>query len=121
MVLTSTTMQDINDAVKTNLIASMTNFSFGTGTTPESISDTNLQALLVTKARQEYSDLSNIIIVSGYLGSSEQNGNIIAEVGTKTSGGSLKSRKVIDSITKTSGNELWVDNQVEIAVTQESL
>jgi len=121
MVLTTGTISEIKEAVKDNIIAEFTHVAFGDDDTTESSSDTALGNELETKARQEYTELSDIIIISGYLTANDQNGQNIKEVGSKDgASGDLQSRKVIDTIIKTSSKELWIDEEIKVEITQEA-
>lgn len=120
MVLTIGTISEISQASKDNVIANFTHMAFGTYTGTATSGDTALGGELVTKARQEYTELTNSVIISAYLDSTEQNGETIGEVGAKDAlAGNLQSRKnLTDTVNKTSSNELWIDEEIKIDINQ---
>jgi hypothetical protein len=119
-MLTNKILTSTKTDVMTALVSQFTHVSFGSGSTTESPTDTDLADLLGTKARQEYVELSDSIIFSGYAGSGTLNGNVFREAGWKNAQtGSLTSRKVFtEAITKTTSVEVWVDTEIAISVTQ---
>jgi len=121
MVLTTGTLTEIKEAIKDNIIAEFTHIAFGDDDTAETAADTALGNELETKARQESQELSDTVIISGYLSANDQNGNDIKEVGAKDgASGNLQSRKVIETVSKTSSKELWFDEEIKVEVTQEA-
>lgn len=119
MVITNSTIAGIKQATKDNIISTFTHMAFGTGTFSGLSSATSLNNELVTNARQEYTELSNSVVISGFLSKTEQNGSVIKEAGCKEgSTGTLHSGKAIDVVNKTSSVELWIDNEISINISQ---
>lgn len=119
MVLTTGTISEIKQAAIDKIVSEFTYVVFGTGSFSGGASATSLGTELTTKARQDYQDLGDSVIISGYLGATEQNGNTITEVGAKDgASGNLQSGKNITESAKTSSNELWTDEEIELSITQ---
>ncbi len=72
----------------------------GTGTTPENEADTALQAQVIAKPASLETRSTGEVVASGRLGSGDANGSLLAEVGVKTAGGSLLSRKTFLQLEK---------------------
>jgi len=72
----------------------------GTGTTAENEADTALQTQVASKVASLETWSTGEVVASGRLTSGDVNGSLLAEVGVKTSGGSLLSRKTFLQLEK---------------------
>lgn len=120
MVKMQTLLNTVLADTKTTIVTNTTYIDFGTGTTTPTSGDTVMESSVLRKARQEYLELANAVIVSGFLGSSQGNGSDITELGgfDASSGGNMQFHNLITAVTKTSDKELWVDERTDISVTQ---
>jgi len=120
MVLTNAVLSSIKTAVKTQIITDFTHVDFGTGTTAVTSADTDMETSVVRNARQDYTSLSNDIIISGFLGSGQANGSSITEIGCfdAASAGNMQEHALITAVVKTSSKELWIDIRNKLTVTQ---
>ena len=122
IVLTISCEGNVRTAVKDNIISKFTYMAFGSGTFSGLSTGTALGAEVITVARQEYTDLSNSVIISGFLNAAQGNTNILKEVGCReASTGTFQSGKNIKAVSKTSSKELWVDEEVGLTISQEEL
>ena len=121
MVLTTKTITELKTATLDEVDTDFTHVDFGNDDTTESETDTSLGNSLLVVARQESTRLGSSQIISGFIGKTQLNGNDIKEVGALDSAtGSLRSRKVIDTIGKTNKIEVWIDEEIATSVTQTS-
>lgn len=122
MVLTQDFLDTEKALVKTSIGSEFTYVAFGTGTATPSASDTSLGTEVIRTARQSIdSTPASSVIISGYIGGSQANGNTITEVGAcnSSSGPKLRSHsKLVIPIAKTSDKEIWIDIVPSINVTQ---
>lgn len=122
MVLTITTTGEIRQTTKDKIISEFLWMAFGSGSFSGLSTATALGNQVIAVPREEYQELSNSVIISGFLNAAQGNGNTIKEAGARDSEtGSFQSGKNITRIEKTSSKELWLDEEVEIAITQEEL
>lgn len=122
MVLTIPAMDNIKQSMKDKIIEDFTHIAFGSGTWGGFSTNTALGNEVITVARQETYETTNSVIISGLLSSVQGNGNDIKETGTRDgSTGTFQSGRNITKIAKTSSKELWVDEEVEIIISQEEL
>ena len=113
------TITEVRETTKEKILELFTHVAFGTGTFPGDSGQTALDNETVTKARFEYSELTNSVIVSAFIPANEQNSTTIKEAGAKDgSTGTLQSGKALTEFDKTSTKEFWVDNEVELVLTQ---
>ena len=120
MVNTTYLLGDIRDNTKQRIIDVATYLGVGTGTATASDTDTALDNEVLRKARQEYTNNTNNVIISLWLGTSEANGNDLAEVGCfdASSGGNLLSRDNFTALSKTNDMEVWFDIEEDVDVSQ---
>lgn len=120
MVLINNFIDNALGSVKNQISDDFTHIDFGTGTTTPTISDSVMENSIVRNARQDISILSDSVVVSGFLGSGQANGEDISEIGAfdAGSGGNMQDHSLITAVTKTSSKELWVDIRNNIKVTQ---
>ena len=122
MVLSISTIGNVKQVTKDNISDTFTYIAFGSGTFPGLTTNTALGNEIITVARQDYQELTNSVIISGFLSASEGNTNTIKEVGAKEgSTGTFLSGRNITAIDKTNSKELWVDEEIELTITQEEL
>jgi hypothetical protein len=124
MVLTDTAISAMREALKDYIDANFLYVAFGTGSAAEASSQTALSSEVIRVARQDYQETVNHAVVSGFLSSTQANGNTIMEAGcfvtSGTSTGTALGRVLAPSgIAKTSDKEVWFDIDVgDIVVTQ---
>jgi len=120
MVLIQQYLDDVKTTTKSGIVNDFTYVDFGTGTTPVTVNDTTMETSVVRNARQEVLTLSDSVIVSGFLNTTQANASAISEIGIfdESSGGSMKQHALIDAINKTSSKEVWVDIRTNVTVTQ---
>jgi hypothetical protein len=122
MVLTISATGNIKQAVKDNIVSKFAFMAFGSGTWSGVSTGTALGNEIITVARQEYTSLTNSIIISGFLNATQGNTNTLKEVGAReASTGTFQSGRNVKAVSKTSSKELWVDEEIEIEITQEEL
>ena len=121
-IATTNFTEDIVQDLKDKVIAECTYVAVGSDNSTPQPSDTTLGNEFIRKARQEYTELNASVIVSGYLDSTEGNGNTATESGTfdASSGGNMKTKFLVEPLVKTDSKELWIDNETKFTVIQES-
>jgi hypothetical protein len=122
MVLTDYQLDEIGLSVANNIKDNFLYVAFGTGTTPPTSGDIALANEVVRLARQEVTETSDTVTVSGYLDTSSGNGNTIAELGTfqESSGGTIRTRFLLATpIDKTSSKEYWADISIKRTIIEE--
>jgi len=124
MTLTTTTIDEIKDAVLDRMESKFAYIAVGTDDTTPSSSDTALGNEVLRKSRQEYlrDDTNGKITVSMWILSTEANGNDLKEVGVfdTSSGGNLYSRNVFNTLTKNNNIEVWIDVEFTTTVQEVS-
>jgi hypothetical protein len=120
--ITTGFITEIKETAKTKLITDSTHVAVGTNNSTPQASNTALGNEVLRKSRQEYTELPNSVILSGYFNSAEANSNTLTESGffDASSGGNLIIRFLISPLAKTIDKELWVDNETKFIVIQES-
>ncbi len=111
----------IKQDVKDGVVAECTYMAVGSGTATESPSDTSLGDEVDRNARIEYTEGTDNVVISGWWGSSEANGNDLTEVALANSSSTAEdilSRSTFTAVTKTAGTEVWVDVEEQVSVTQ---
>ena len=113
---------DIRQDVKDRIISDCNYVAVGTSNITPSASDDSLGNEILRKSRQEYTELQNSVIISGFFNSAEANSNILTEAGTfeESTGDNLKSKFLINPLEKTEDVELWIDNEIKLTIIQES-
>lgn len=121
-MITTSMLSTVDTAVRNSVLNNFLYVGFGTGTTPPTLSDTSLQAQVIRKARQEYSETVDTLTISGFLDTGDANGSTIGEIGTflASSGGNVLDRFVLNTpLAKTSAKQYWVDISVKRTVSEE--
>ena len=120
--ITTGLVSDLRTQIKNKLISDMTHVGVGTGNSTPSASQTELDAQVLRKARIEFTNLLNSVVISGYFNAADANSNTLLEGGTFSSSGgaTLKSRFLINPLVKTDDKELWIDNEIKVRIVQES-
>lgn len=121
MAIMTTELDDIKSVIMDKIVSDYSFVGFGTGTASALPSDTTLVAEVLRAARQEYTETSSRVTISGYLNAAQANSNTIGEVGAFTliSGGDMKIRNTYATpVVKTSDKEVWTDLTVTVGVTQ---
>lgn len=120
MVNTTKLLDNAKQVVKQEVISQATHIAIGTGSTTPTPTDTSLENEVYRKERQEYSEENDSVIISGWIGTNEANGNTIREIGlfNADSNGDLLMRAIIDEIQKTDAIELWIDIEERINTSQ---
>jgi hypothetical protein len=114
--LTTGLLTTIENGALQTIEDEFTDMGFGTGTTPPTAGDTDLEAEVVRVTLTDLESVANKRIFGFFLGSGSGNSNTISEVGVfnDPSAGDLQQRAVLgEPIAKTSDKELWVDVEVE--------
>ena len=113
-------LNDIKDTAINEIIAKTQYIAVGTGTTTATISDTSLDNEILRKARQSYTQNTNSVVVSMWIGTSEANGSTLSEVGVfdASSGGNLLTRDTFTGLTKDNNTEVWIDLEEDVDITQ---
>lgn len=120
MVLTTDLLNGVTSSIITEIQAEMTHVAWGSDSTTPTVSDTALGSEDIRKARQETTSTANSVIISGFLGAGENNGNDVNESGTfdDPSAGNMKARNTSTTIEKTTSVEIWNDFSVTIDVQE---
>lgn len=120
MVVTNTLINGIDADLHARISTNCPNVHFGSGTATPAATDTDLDTEESNQAREDYYNLNNVSVISGYLDTATGNSTTYREAGfgTGTSGG-LQTRFLITEIFKTSSKELWIDNEIVSEYTQE--
>lgn len=122
MVLTTNLLNEIRDAVQTELKNNqLTHGAIGTDNTTPTAGDTALGSEVFIDAADEYDvTVANKLTASLRVLTTEANGNTIVEVGwfDAASGGDMKTHDLVNSIDKTSDIQLYIDSEITITVTE---
>lgn len=119
MVLNTPTINGFYTRVKAYVQDTFDHVGFGSLNQVPVQGDTTFESLVIVKDREEFNNLSQSVIVSGYLTATEGNGTTFAQVGfTNGSYGTLQSLFATTSFEKTSLKQLWVDEEVKFTITQ---
>jgi len=119
MALTTTFLASVVTAVQTSVNTNFTHGGVGTGTTPATSGDTDLESQVIRKARFaiDISGSDNVVITS-FFDATEANGSTLTEHGwfNSASGGTLYNRQTGFSVSKTSDIELTIETDIGINV-----
>ena len=120
MVNTTAFLNTVKAGVRTTVLAEGTYVAVGTGSTAADVSDTTLGVEEERNARQEYTEGTSDVIISGFITSVQCTGDDLTEVGVldAAASGDLMMREVFTTISKTSSIEIWIDIEQQIDVTQ---
>ena len=121
MVITSLLKTRERDAIATDMDAAFTHGSAGTDNTTPTAGDTTLGTEVFRDTIDSFSNPgTGVVTASLRILSTESNGSVIAEYGwfNAASGGSLWTRNVITSITKTSDIQIYLDTEITIEVIE---
>jgi hypothetical protein len=122
MVITNELLHDIRDETQDRINTTFTYGAVGDDNTAPTAGDTELASEVFRKARAT-SDTSvpGKIIVSLELTSAEANGNDLKEFGWLNAStlGTLWTRNILTSVTKTSDITLYLDTSITIKVEEE--
>jgi len=120
MVNTTVFLARILSGIRTDVISESTHVAMGDDDTTPLISDTALGNESDRNARQEYTEGTSDVIISGFFNSTELSGVTLKEVGIfdASSSGNMASRNTFTDISKTNSIEVWVDVEEQIDVTQ---
>lgn len=124
MVKTQSLIDDVKEDVKDHILNNYNYVGFGDSAVPASIGQTAMGNEITRIARQTTTELTNNVIISAYLNSTEGNGSTYQEIAvfdTGTAGANEMQERIVlgSSYTKTSDKELWVDFNTEIEVIEE--
>lgn len=108
--------QQLIDYINNNV----SHLALGTDNTTADTSDTVLGTEIIRKARQEYTEGTDNIIVSLWVAATEGNSNDFKEVGTfnDSSGGTMFSRDTFTSFSKTNTKEFWADIKFQFNIRE---
>jgi len=120
MTNTQAFLDAIRESVKDYVIAEGTHLAVGTGTTAATSADTQLETEVLRMARQEHTEVTNSVVLSLLVGSTDANGSALTEVGVldAAEAGNLMMRITFPTITKTADIDVWIDVEEMVDVTQ---
>ena len=120
MVNTTAFLNTVKSGVRTTVLAEGTHVAVGTDNTTPTVSDSALSSEEQRNARQEYTEGTSDVIISGFINSTQANGEDLVEVGVfdAASGGNMAMHEIFTAISKTSSIEVWIDVEQQIDVTQ---
>ena len=120
MVNTTAFLNTVKAGVRQTVLDEGTHVAVGTDNTTPTVSDTTLGSEEERNARQEYTEGTSDVIISGFINSTEANSTSLQEVGVfdAASSGNMMMHETFTAISKTSSIEVWVDVEQQIDVTQ---
>ena len=120
MTNTQDFLDDIKEEIKDFIIANSTYVAVGTSATAATPAQTSLLAETNRKARQEYTEGTSDVVVSLFLGTTDDNGEDLTEVGVlnASSVGDMMMRATYPAISKTVSIDLWIDVEEQVDVVQ---
>lgn len=121
MVLTTSLLTQFRTNLKSDVDTLFTHGAIGTDSTTPTAGDTALGTEVFRDARDDFDDSATATVVASLnVGTTEANGNSIAEYGwfNDASSGTMWTRDTITTITKTSDVELYLETSITITVTE---
>jgi len=120
MTNTQTFLDAVREDVKDYVLAEGTHLAVGTGTTAATAADSALETEDTRKAREEYQEFTNSVVLSLFLGTADANGSDLTEVGVfdAAAAGNMMMRKTFPAISKTASVDVWIDVEEIVDVTQ---
>lgn len=122
MVLTTELLNEIRDNTQTQISDDFTYGAVGDDNTPATAGDTTLANEVFRSARDDVDVTTpGQVIATLIIGSAEANGNDLKEFGwlNAASSGTLWTRDIMTSITKTSDITLYLDSTITITVEED--